>query len=77
MSATPISRPSRSARGARRALAWEATKEYANGALWVLPGLAALLALIAGFAMSQVQVSPGSLMSRWPSRARPTTPALC
>ena len=45
MSGTTVSRPARSARSARRALAWEATKEYASGALWVLPSLAALLAL--------------------------------
>ena len=38
---------------------WEAAREYANGALWVLPSLAALLALVVGFTMSQVRVSPG------------------
>ena len=65
MPGTTVSRPARSARSARRALAWEATKEYANGALWVLPSLAALLALAAGYGMSQVQVTPGSLLYRF------------
>ncbi len=64
MSGTSVSRPARSARSARRALAWEATKEYANGALWVLPGLAALLALAAGYGMSQIRVTPGTLLDR-------------
>ena len=65
MPRTTASRPARSARSARRALAWEATKEYASGALWVLPSLAALLALAAGYGMSQVQVTPGSLLDRF------------
>jgi len=65
MSGTTASRPARSARRARRALAWEAIKEYASGALWVLPSLAALLALAAGYTMSQIRVTPGSLLDRF------------
>ncbi len=65
MTGAPRSRPVRSARAARRALAWEAVKEYANGALWVLPSLAALFALAAGYTMSQIQVSPGTLLDRF------------
>lgn len=38
--------------------------EYANGALWVLPSLAALVALVTGFTMSQITVAPGSALSR-------------
>ncbi len=64
MSGSSVAQPRRSARRARRALAWEAVREYANGALWVLPSLAALLALIVGFAMSQVRAAPGSLLER-------------
>jgi len=56
--------PHRNSRRARRALRWEAAREYANGALWVLPSLAALLALVTGFIMSQVQVTRGTLLDR-------------
>ncbi|MET0695286.1 MAG: DUF2254 domain-containing protein [Propionibacteriaceae bacterium] len=53
-----------SQRNARRAVQREALKEYANGALWVLPGAAALLALAAGFVVSQVEVRAGTLTDR-------------
>ncbi len=52
--------PVRSRRRRRRALDWEALREYASGALWVLPSAAALVALAAGFALSQIEVPPGS-----------------
>src|SRR5688572_6856492 len=57
-------RSSRRARRARRALRWEAAREYANGALWVLPSLAALIALGTGYTMSQIEVRPGTLLDR-------------
>jgi len=37
-----------------------AVREYATGSLWVLPGASALVALLVGFAVSQIDVSPGS-----------------
>jgi uncharacterized membrane protein len=37
-----------------------AVREYATGSLWVLPGASGLLALLVGFAVSQIDVSPGS-----------------
>jgi hypothetical protein len=43
---------------------WEPIKEYANGALWVLPSLAAVLAVIAGYTLTQIEVPPGSLLER-------------
>ena len=64
--------------GQWRATGWEPLKEYASGALWVLPSLAALLALAAGFGMSQIQLAvrtPSSRVSR--SRAPPTTRGNC
>ena len=64
MTGPASSQARRSVRSARRALAWEAVREYANGALWVLPCLAALLALVVGFVMSQIRVAPGSLLDR-------------
>lgn len=60
----PESQPRRSARSARRSLAWEATWEYASGSLWVLPTLAAVVALAIGFAMSLIQLAPGSPWQR-------------
>ncbi len=47
----------------QRAVWWERWREYANGTLWVMPGIAALLALLTGFAMAQVRVRPGSVLS--------------
>jgi uncharacterized membrane protein len=41
-----------------------ALREYVGGALWVLPTAAALLALAAGFSLSQIEVRPGSRLSR-------------
>ena len=38
----------------------EALREYAGGALWVLPGVSGLVALAVGAAMSQIQVSADS-----------------
>lgn len=57
--------PVRPRRRGRRALAWEALREYASGALWVLPSAAAVVALVAGFAMSQVRVPPDSALYRF------------
>jgi uncharacterized membrane protein len=51
-------------RHVRLSVAWYALKEYVNGALWVLPGVAGLAALAVGFAMSQVTVAPGSNLDR-------------
>jgi len=42
----------------------EAAGEYLRGALWALPTLAVVLALIAGSGLSYVQVPPGSSLSR-------------
>ena len=47
----------------QRAVWWEGWREYANGTLWVMPGIAALLALLTGFAMAKVTVRPGSVLS--------------
>jgi uncharacterized membrane protein len=55
----------RSARSARRALRWEYLREYAAGALWVLPALAAAVAILAGLTMSQIEVEPGTLLDRF------------
>ncbi len=52
------------ARRVRRSVALYRLKEYVNGALWVLPSAAALVALVVGFAMSQVTVSPDSILER-------------
>lgn len=38
----------------------EAIREYATGSLWLLPSVSALLALVVGFALSHINVSPGS-----------------
>ena len=37
-----------------------AVREYATGSLWVFPGASALVALLVGFAVSHIDVSPGS-----------------
>ncbi len=52
-------------RRGKRALLWEELREYASGALWVLPSLAALLALAAGFGMSQIRLSDDSFLARF------------
>ena len=51
------------ARRVRRSVAWH-RKEYVNGALWVLPTAAALLALAAGYVMSPGLARPDSLVDR-------------
>src|SRR6476659_4421811 len=38
----------------------DAIREYATGSLWVLPSISAVLALIIGWLVSQINVSPGS-----------------
>jgi uncharacterized membrane protein len=65
------------ARRVRRSVAWHRFKEYVNGALWVLPTAAALLALAAGYVMSQVSHDPTRWWTGWRSRAPGTTPARC
>jgi uncharacterized membrane protein len=55
---------SNSVRSIRRSVRWFAVKEYAGGALWVLPSVAALVALAAGYGMSQIEVGPDSRL-RW------------
>jgi uncharacterized membrane protein len=47
-------------RGIRRSVGWKAFKEYVGGALWVMPSIAALIALAAGYGLSQIEVPPGS-----------------
>jgi uncharacterized membrane protein len=42
---------------------WFALKEYIGGALWVLPSVAGLLALAAGYAVSQIKVTAGSALN--------------
>src|SRR3712207_6161680 len=65
MASRSTARRSRSARSARWSLRWEYLQEYASGALWVLPTLAAILALLGGLTMSQVRVAPGTLLDRF------------
>jgi len=36
----------------------EAVREYATGSLWVLPGVSAIAALLVGYAVSHINVSP-------------------
>src|SRR5215213_4584648 len=52
------------ARRARRTVRRESWMEYANGALWVLPMVAAVLALVAGYVISRIDIRPGSFLSR-------------
>jgi uncharacterized membrane protein len=51
-------------RRVRLSVAWYTLKEYVSGALWVLPSVAGLAALVVGFVMSQVTVAPGSSLDR-------------
>ena len=37
----------------------DAFREYMTGSLWVLPGISAVLALVAGFILSRVPLDPG------------------
>jgi uncharacterized membrane protein len=52
------------ARKVRRSVSWYALKEYANGALWVIPAAASLAAIVAGFGLSQIAVRPGTTLDR-------------
>jgi uncharacterized membrane protein len=52
-----------SVRSIRRLVAWKALKEYVGGALWVLPSIAALIALAAGYLLSLIEVPPGSRLN--------------
>jgi uncharacterized membrane protein len=52
------------ARKVRRSVSWYALKEYAEGALWVIPAAASLAAIVAGFGLSQIAVPPGSTWDR-------------
>ena len=52
------------ARKVRRSVSWYALKEYANGALWVIPAAGSLAALAVGFGMSQIAVRPGSMLDQ-------------
>ena len=54
----------RSIRSIRRSVRWQALKEYIGGALWVLPGAAALIALVVGIGISQIEAPPESGLSR-------------
>jgi len=54
----------RSVRHIRRSVRWQALKEYVGGALWVLPTAAALIALVVGLGISQIEAPPGSGLSR-------------
>ena len=37
-----------------------AVREYVNGSLWVWPGISGMTALLVGFAVSEIDVAPGS-----------------
>ena len=56
--------PGRSRRSWRRSTRIEALREYTTGALWVLPSVAAVVALALGFTASQVEVEAGSFLER-------------
>jgi uncharacterized membrane protein len=60
---SPASRHT-SVRSIRRSVRRSALKEYVGGALWVLPSFAALLALVLGYGVSQIEVAPGSPLNR-------------
>ena len=66
MSGSPAARrPRRSEqRRARRTVRTEAAREYASGSLWVLPTLAAVVAVVAGYLMSHLPVRPGTMLDR-------------
>ena len=52
-----------SVRSIRRSVRWFTLKEYVGGALWVLPSVAALLALAVGYGISQIEVGLGSRLN--------------
>jgi uncharacterized membrane protein len=54
----------RAVRHIRRSVRWQALKEYVGGALWVLPTAAALIAIVVGLGISQIEAPPGSGLSR-------------
>jgi uncharacterized membrane protein len=49
-----------SVRSIRRSVRWFTLREYVGGALWVMPSAAALLALVVGYGISQIDVRPDS-----------------
>src|SRR5687767_7505541 len=53
----------RSVRGIRRSVRWQALKEYVGGALCVLPSAAALIALVVGWGISQIDIPPDSRLT--------------
>ena len=54
----------RSVRSIRRSVRRQALKEYIGGALWVLPSAAAVIAIVVGFGISQIETPPESGLSR-------------
>jgi uncharacterized membrane protein len=50
-------------RSIRRSVSWYALKEYVDGALWVLPTAAAVVALAVGYGVSQIEVGPNSRLN--------------
>jgi uncharacterized membrane protein len=50
-------------RSIRRSVNWYALKEYVDGALWVLPTAAAVVALAVGYGVSQIEVGPNSRLN--------------
>jgi uncharacterized membrane protein len=48
----------------RHSVSWYALKEQANGALWVMPAIASLATIVAGYVLSQIAVRPGSTLDR-------------
>jgi uncharacterized membrane protein len=54
----------RSVRSIRRSVRRQALKEYLGGALWVLPSAAALIALVVGYGISQIDIPPVSALNR-------------
>jgi uncharacterized membrane protein len=47
-----------SVRSIRRSVRWFSVREYVGGALWVLPSVAALVALAVGYGISQIDIPP-------------------
>ena len=63
--------------GLRRTMTrrWLDFLEYSQGALWLLPALSGLVALLLGWILSSIDVAtPGPRWRRWRSRERRTTP---
>jgi uncharacterized membrane protein len=52
-------------------------REYAAGALWVLPTIAALVALAAGAVVSQIYISADSAWAPIAFQGRSTMPGHC